>query len=109
MCEFMCVWLRVVAISDPFVQSELVTRDPDPIRICARYGPDTLAIRRLTHGMIHRSVLVCAMKTRWRFNSKIKLFHVSVCSCIISLFLVVNIIYILPISFHVTDWYIFSV
>ena len=109
LCVFICtcvfvyhhVWL-VACYSDAnsFVQSELVTGDPNPIRIHVRYGPDTLAIERLTHGMIWRSVPVHAVKTRRRFGSKITTFHVSVCSCIIFLLIIVSIIYMLSVSFQ---------
>jgi len=85
-----CVWLRGIAISNSFVQFEPVTGDPDPIRIRIHCGPDILAIRRPTHEMIRRSVLVRAVKTKLRFGSKIALFYVSVCSCVISLFTVVT-------------------
>ena len=64
--------------------------DPDPIQIRARCGPDTMAIRRPIHGMIRKSIPVRAVKTRWWFGSKIVSFHVSVCFCLISLFIVVN-------------------
>jgi len=66
--------------------------DMDPlqdIRICTRYGPDTLAIRRPIHGMIWRSIPLRALKTRRRFGSKTASFHVSVCSRVIFLFTVV--------------------
>jgi len=60
----------------------LATGDPDPIRIRAQFGPDTMVIWRPIHGMIRRSVSVRAVKTRWRFGSKTASFHVSVCSCV---------------------------
>ena len=47
-----------------------------------------------THRMIRRSVPVRAVKTRRRFRFKIASFHVSVCSCIISSFIVISSIYI---------------
>ena len=53
-----CVWLRVAAFRTHLVRSDPVTEDPDPIRIGARYEPSTLAIRRLIHEMIRRSVPV---------------------------------------------------
>ena len=67
--------------------------DLDPlkeIRICTRYGSDTLAIQRLTHEIIWRTISVRALKTRWRFRFKIASFYVSVCSCAIFLFTVVT-------------------
>ena len=45
---------------------------------------------------------VRALETRRLFGFKTASFHVSVCSCIIFLFLVVNIIYMLPVSFYLT-------
>jgi len=102
----MCVFGCMVQRSGP------VWWDPDPLQeiwICARYGPDILTIWRPIHGMIRRSVPVRAVKIRRRFGSKIASFHVSVCSCIISLFIVVSIIYMLLVSFHVTVWYILPV
>ena len=63
--------------------------DPDPIQIRARCGPDTMAIRRPTHGMIRRSVPVRAVKIRRRFGSETASFQVSVCFYLNSLFPVV--------------------
>jgi len=74
--------------------------DPNPIRICAHYGLDTLAIRRLIHWMIWRSLLVCTVKTRKRFRSKTVSF--SIYSRIISLFIIISSIYMLLVSFYVT-------
>ena len=74
------------SVADSLVRFEPITEDPDPlqeIQICARYGPDTMAIRKPTYGMIQRFVPVRALKTRWRFRSKIASFHVSVYSCVI--------------------------
>ena len=72
------------------VRSGPVAGDLDPIQICARYRPNTLAIRRLIHGMICRSVLARAVKTRRRFGSKTTSFHLSVCFCLIFSFTVIN-------------------
>ena len=96
--------------------------DSDPlqeIRICTRYAPDTLAIQRLIHGMTRRSVPVRAMKTRRQFRFKTTLFHVSVCSCVISLFTVVSrhiyvtriiscdrLIYFTSVIMRITSWVI---
>jgi len=102
---FVCVRLRVAAI-------RTYSCNPDPlqeIRISVRYGPDKLAIRRPIHELIWRSVPVRAVKTRRRFGSKTASFHVHVCACIISLFIIVSIIYMLLVSFHVTVWYILPV
>ena len=85
------------------------SRDSDPIRIRVRCGPDTITIRIPIYGMIQRSVPVRAVKTRRWFGSKIISFHVSVCSCIIFLFIVISIIYMLLVLFHVTVWYIIPV
>ena len=79
-----------------------VTGDPDLLRIGVCYGPNALASQRPTRRMIQRSVPVRAVKTRRQFSSKTASFHVSVCSCIFSLFLFVYIIRMLPISFHLT-------
>ena len=82
------------------------TGDPDPIQIRARCGPNTMAIRRSTHEMIHRSVPVHAVKTRRRFGSETASFHVSVRYCV---FTVVGMPYMLLLSFHVTFCYILPV
>ena len=63
-------------------RSRPVWWDLDPLQeiwIGARYGPNALAIRKPTHGMIRRSVPVRAVKTRRRFGSKTASFYVSVC------------------------------
>ena len=100
-CEF--IWLvACYNDADSFVQSEPVTGDPDPIRIRVSCGPDIQAIRRPTHRMIQRFVLVRAVKTGWQFGSKTASFHVSACFCIISLFIVVSIVYMLLVLFHLT-------
>ena len=91
---------------DTFVRSRPVAGDPDPIRIRARCGPDTEAIRRSIHGMIRQSVLVRAVKTRRRFGSETASFHVSVRYCV---FTVVGMHYMLLLSFHVTFCYILPV
>ena len=44
--------------------SNPIIEDSDSIRICARYGPDGLAIRKLTHEIIRRFVPVRAVKIR---------------------------------------------
>ena len=89
-CEYMCVWLHVAAIRTRSWDPNPVTEDPESIRICVRYEPNTLAIRRLTHEMIQIFVPVRAVKTRWRFEFKIASFHVSVSSHVISLFTVTS-------------------
>ena len=58
---YMVAWYNV---TDPFVRSEQVTGDPDPIQVCASYGPGILAIRRLIHEMIQRFIPVCIVNTR---------------------------------------------
>ena len=88
------------------VLQRLQTHSYDPnsamgVHICARYGPDTLAIRRPTQEMIQRSIPVNAVETR-QFRPKIASFHVSVCSCIIFLFTVVSWRLYVLVSFHVT-------
>jgi len=45
-----CILLRGTAMQTRLVRSGPVTNDLD----CARYGPDTLAIRKPTHVMIWR-------------------------------------------------------
>jgi len=85
-CVFGCMSQRYKLV----VRSKSVTGDTDPIRIRVHYGLNTMAIRKLTHGMTWRFVPVCTVKTRRRFGSKIVSFHVSVCSCIISLFTLVS-------------------
>ena len=86
-CEFMG-WVACCNIADSFVRSEPITGDPDPIWIRARCKPDRLTIQKLIHRMIQRFVPVHSVKTRRRFRPKIASFHVRVCSCIISLFIV---------------------
>jgi len=110
MCVFMCILIFMcgcTCICVHFSCTRDLTGDPYPIRICSHCGPDTLAISRPIHGMIRRSVLVRVVKNRWWFRSKTTLFHVSVCSYIISLFIGFSRIYMLLISFHVTIWLIF--
>ena len=91
LCVSLWVFSCVLWISRP------VWWDPDQLQeiwIGVRYGPDIVEIRRLIHGMICRSVPVCAVKTRWWLGSKTTSFHVSVCShifCYLSL----------PIDVHV--------
>jgi len=92
MCLYInvCVWLHVTAI-------QTLSLDLDPlqeIRIDARYGPNTLAIRKSIHGMIRRLVPVRAVKTRRRFESEIASFHVSVYSHVFSLFTVASSIHV---------------
>ena len=101
----LCVQLRVAVVMDSFMQSELGNGRSE-LRVCC--GPDARKIRRLIYRMIRRSVPVRTVKTRQRFGCKTVSFHVSVCSFIISLFIVVSIIYMLLVSFHVTDCYILS-
>ena len=77
-----CIRVCTVAcysIADSLVRFEPVTEDPGPVWIRVRYEPDTLAIRGATHRTIHRSVLVRAVKIRWRFRSETALCHVSIC------------------------------
>ena len=88
--------------ADSSVRSEPVTGDLDLIQIRVHYKPNTLAIRRPTHGMIRMFVPVRTVKTIQRFGSKTASFHVSVFSCIIFLSIISLYIYILLISFHVT-------
>jgi len=64
---------------DSFVWSELGNKRLDSIRICTRYGPDTLVIQRPTYEMIQRSILVRAVKTRRWFGCKNVSFNVSIC------------------------------
>ena len=81
-----CVRLRVVAIRTRLGNPNSIAGVLD----CARYGPDTLAIWRPAYEMIWRSIPVHAVKTRWRFGSKIASFLVNVCSYIIFLFTIVS-------------------
>jgi len=66
-----CIELRVTAI-------QTRSWDPDPIRIRARCGPDTLAIWGPAHEMIRKFVPVRIVKTRCPFESKTASFHVNV-------------------------------
>jgi len=84
MCVSSCVRLRVAVLWTRSYDPKPVTGDPDPIQICVRCGFDTLPIRRPTHEMIQRSILVRAVKTRRRIGSKIVSFHVSIYSYVFS-------------------------
>ena len=86
--------------------SNPVTEDPKMIQIHDRRVPIHQAIRRSTHEIVRRSVPVHAVQTWWQFRPETVLFHVSICSCIIFLFIIVSSINMLPISFHVTVWFI---
>ena len=102
-CMFACVLQRLgFVLWDP----NPATGDPDPIRIHARCGPDTMVFRRPIHRMIHKSVPVRTVKTRWRFGFETASFHVSVRSYV---FTVVGMLYMLPLSFCVTFRYILLV
>ena len=102
---FMCS-VACHSISDPFgeIRTSCSRLGPDPDS--CRCGSDTQAIRRPFHGMIRRSVPVRAVKTRRRFSSETASFHVSVHSYV---FIVVGMLYLLPLSFYVTFCYILSV
>ena len=63
-------WVCVLVAAPGLVRA-IRTRWQDPIWICVRYEPDTLAIWRPIHGVIHRSVLVRAVKTRRRFRNRV--------------------------------------
>ena len=81
---YMCL-VACCSVSDSFGEIRTIAGDPNPIHIRTRYGPDTHAIRRLTHGMIRRPVPIRAVKTRQRFGSETASFHVSVCSYIFTI------------------------
>jgi len=83
--------------------------DPNLIRICARYRPDTMVIQRSTHGMIRRSVPVRAVKTKRWFSSETTSFHVSVHTCVFPYLPLSVCVYMLHLSFHVTFYYILPV
>ena len=108
LCGFIC-WVACCSVSDSFGEIRTVSGDPDPIRIRARCGPDTMVIQRPIHGTICRSVLVRAVKTRRRFGSETASFHVSVRSCAFPYLPLSVCIYMLHLSFHVTFCYILSV
>jgi len=83
--------------------------DPDSTRICVRRWPDTLAIRRPTHGMIWRSVPDRIVKIRRWFSFKAVSFHVGIFSYVF-LYLLLSVgFYMLLLSFHVTFYYILPV
>ena len=89
MCTYVFVYQRVCMVAchsdtDPLARFRPVTRDTDWCPLWTQY----MAIRKLIHGMIRRSVLVRPVKSRQRFGSKITSFHVSVCSYVIFLFTV---------------------
>ena len=71
--------------SDPFGEIRTGCRRPRPDLDSCRCGPDTMVIRRPTHGMIRISVPVCAVKTRRLFGSETASFHVSVRSCVLTI------------------------
>ena len=83
LCLYVCVGYMLQRFG--FVgEIRTVAGDPDPVRIRARCGPDTMVFQRPIHGTIRRSVLVRVVKTRWRFGSETTSFHVSVRSCAFS-------------------------
>ena len=89
--EYMFIWVHELCCV--LQRLELVWWDPDPlkeIQTCARYEPDTLAIRRPTNGLIRRFVPVRVAKSRRRFGFKSATFYVSVYYYVISLFTVVS-------------------
>jgi len=88
MCTYVFVYQRACMAACRMIRTH--SRDSNSVYIGARYGPDTLAIRRPTHGMIRRFVPVRAVKTRRRFGFKTVSFHVIIYSYIISLFTVVG-------------------
>ena len=81
-----CVWLRDTAFQINSYDPNSITENLD----CVRYKLDTQVIRRPTHEMIRRSVPARIVKTKWRFRSETASFHVSVCSCIIFLFIIAS-------------------
>ena len=93
LCLYVCVGCVLQCFRPVRWDPNPATGDPYPIRIRARCEPDTQAIRRPTHEIIHRSVSVHAVKTRQQFGSKIASFHVSVCSCVFT---------VIGIHLHVT-------
>ena len=58
------VELHVAAFRTRLVRSGPTARDLDPIRIGVLCGPDRLAIKKLTHGMIRKFVPVRAVEIR---------------------------------------------
>ena len=107
-CVFMCL-VVCYSVTDLFGEIRTIAGDPDPIRICASYRPNTIAIRKSIHGMIRRSVPVRAVKTRRRFSSKTASFHVNVCSWVFLYLLLLVCAYMLLLSFHVTFCYILPI
>jgi len=112
-CIYVYVWLYVLVIcysgADLFVRSEPGNSRPRPdLDLCSLwiwYADDS----KQTRGMIRRFVPVCALETgRW-FYSKTASFHLSVCSYVFSLLLLLIGFIYLFISFHVTIWYILIV
>ena len=99
-----CARLHVAALRIRSCDSSSVTGGLNPIRICARYGSDTLAIRKLIHGMIWRFISVNAVETRWQFSSKIAAFHVSIWFCLFPYLSLSTSTCVLLLSFHVTIW-----
>jgi len=90
------------SISSSFGEIRISCRRPGHDSDSYRCGPDTEGIRRPMHRMIRRSVPVHAVKTRRRFGSETSSFHVSVRSCV---FIVIDMLYMLPLSFYVTFRY----
>ena len=85
---FVCL-VACCSISGPFGEIQIVAGDPDPIRICARCGPDIMVIQRPI-GMIRRPIPVRAVKTRRRFGSETASFHVSVLYFLIECFSIIS-------------------
>jgi len=99
------------SVSDSFVRSRPGWWDLDAlqkIQSYARYGPDTLAIRKPIYGMIWKLIPVRTVKTKGRFSSK-PIHFMWVFAFVLfpplSL-LVLSICYF--VLFHLTVWYIWQ-
>jgi len=104
----MCVRLRATALRTRSCSSNQNKRsgpDPNSCSLWTQYTSES----KTDPWMIQGLVPVRAVKTRRQFRPKTVSFHISVCFCIISLFIVVSSICMLLVSFHVTIWIILPV
>jgi len=117
-CVCVCVWIimyiclclcihvcMAAAIWTRSCDPDSLTKDSDLFPLWTRYASDL----KTDPQTIWRSIPVRTMKTRRHFESKTVSFHVSVSFCIIFIFIVVSIIYLLLVLFHVTIRFILPV
>ena len=109
-CRWMYVWVHVCLVAccidpDLIVRSKPVNRDPDLCSMWTRYTGDLKTDIRDDSEIHTNSCSEDHMAIRIQSHA----FPVSVCSCIIFLFIVASSIYMLLVSFHVTICFILPV